>query len=95
MHVSEIVRQRAPARPTKTSSPAGRAAGMMLKPSAAPVSNHWPIVAATCSGVPANVRCPRPPPSLPISCRTVRFSRCARSAISWQRLCAPSTAAAA
>ena len=49
------------------------------------------MVSATCSGVPVKVRCPRPPPSRPISWRTVRFSRRARSVISCARLCAPST----
>ena len=35
----------------------------MLKPSAAPPSNHETIVSAAWSGVPMNVKCPRPPPS--------------------------------
>ena len=53
---------------TNASSPEGSTAGMMLKPSAAPASNQSWIASATCSGVPAKVRCPRPPPSRPISC---------------------------
>ena len=43
-------------------------------------------------GVPEKVRCPRPPPSRPISCRTVSRSRRASSTIRVYRLLAPSIA---
>ena len=62
--------------------PTAAPAGMMLNPSAAPWSNQSWIASATCSGVPVKVRCPRPPPSRPISWRTVRCSRRARLTIS-------------
>ena len=64
----------------------GSTGGMMLKPSAAPASNQSWIASATCSGVPVKVRWPRPPPSRPISWRTVSFSR--RASVDDQRVAA-------
>ncbi len=71
----------------KVSSADGSAGAMMLKPSAAPPSNHAMIVSATCSGVPTNVKWPRPPPSRDSSSRTVSFSRTASSMIRSDLLC--------
>lgn len=62
----------------------------MLNPSAAPERYQCSMVSATCSGVPANVLCPRPPPSRPISSRTVSRSRLPSSTISVYRDLEPS-----
>src|SRR5207245_753683 len=65
-------------RSTKSSSPPGRYGNCIVKPSEPSVISHSSISSAIVTGVPT-IASPEWPPRRCASCRTVRFSRFARS----------------